>query len=274
MEFSNQQKKKKNKIEKKGLTWPQPNTSSAQEPVQPACYRSGGKSSSSSRRGSSCVVGLRPPDSPLDVDVAKIRVAVPNVYLKTSPLQGSPSPIFLLPTFLSEVNGNLALANLSAIDGGCIELGCVAQELRSAPSSPHTEGIKPRCSESIKFDHPLPQMFTGIREVAVISGHLRLLRAYHHHQGELPHLWGHFLSFIVFGLGLEHVATAGRRSTYSPATIPLIPGSVLCLDGSASSSSIKLVCRCIFGNHKMASLLLTAAQASRRRQDDVASEVH
>jgi hypothetical protein len=31
------------------------------------------------------VVGLRPPDSPLDVDVAKIRVAVPDVYIKTSP---------------------------------------------------------------------------------------------------------------------------------------------------------------------------------------------
>jgi hypothetical protein len=46
--------------------------------------------------------------------------------------------IFLLPAvflFLCEVTGNLAPANLRAIDGGCIELGCVAQELRSASSS-------------------------------------------------------------------------------------------------------------------------------------------
>jgi hypothetical protein len=46
--------------------------------------------------------------------------------------------IFLLPAvflFLCEVTGNLAPVNLRAIDGGCIELGCVAQELRSASSS-------------------------------------------------------------------------------------------------------------------------------------------
>jgi hypothetical protein len=132
------------------------------------------------------VVGLRPPDSPLDVDVAKIRVAVPNVYLKTSPLQGSPSPIFLLPTFLSEVTGNLAPANLSAIDGGYIKLGCVAQELRSAPSSPHTEGIKPRCSESIEFDHSLSQMFIGIHEFELVSGLNRHVRASLQHPGEFP----------------------------------------------------------------------------------------
>jgi hypothetical protein len=46
--------------------------------------------------------------------------------------------IFLLPTvflFLCEVTENIAPANLRAIDGGYVELGCVAQELRSASSS-------------------------------------------------------------------------------------------------------------------------------------------
>jgi hypothetical protein len=80
----------------------------------------------------------------------------------------------------------LAPANLRAVDGSCIKLGGVARELRRAPSSPNTEGIKPRCSESIEFDHSLSQMFIGIREFELVSGLNRHVRASLHHPGEFP----------------------------------------------------------------------------------------
>jgi hypothetical protein len=117
------------------------------------------------------------------------------------------------------VTGTLAPVKFAVTDWSHLGLHWIVQKLRRAPSSPNTEGIKPRCSESIEFDHSLPQIFAGIRGHTPDSVKQSTLRASLQDQVNHTHLWNLFLHHMVVRSSTSIPTTVLRRRRQSPESL-------------------------------------------------------